>query len=121
MPYYVTLPYMYATVALLTPPYASLTYTLPPEFPADFWQPGLRVAVPLGRGEPRQARYGRILAALLIYVNAMVLLLLGKGWLATSVLPAWAGLWWLLIPLALLALWLFRNDGRLRAPRRTLA
>lgn len=42
---------MYATVALLTPPYASLTYTLPPEFPADFWQPGLRVAVPLGRGE----------------------------------------------------------------------
>ena len=50
-PYYVTLPHMYATVALLTPPYASLTYTLPPEFPADFWQPGLRVAVPLGRGE----------------------------------------------------------------------
>ena len=38
---------MYATVALLTPPYASLTYLLPPEFPADFWQPGLRVAVPL--------------------------------------------------------------------------
>jgi len=42
---------MYATVALLTPPYASLTYLLPSEFPADFWQPGLRVAVPLGRGE----------------------------------------------------------------------
>jgi len=50
-PYCVTLPHMYATVALLTPPYASLTYLLPSEFPADFWQPGLRVAVPLGRGE----------------------------------------------------------------------
>lgn len=41
---------MYATVALLTPPYASLTYALPPEFPEDFWTPGLRAAVPLGRG-----------------------------------------------------------------------
>ncbi len=76
------------------------------------------LALPLGRGEPRQARYGRILAALLIYVNAMVLLLLGKGWLATSVLPTWAGLWWLLVPMALLAWWLFVIDGRPRAPRR---
>jgi len=79
------------------------------------------LALPLGRGEPRQARYGRILAALLIYVNAMVLLVLGKGWLATSALPAWAGLWWLLVPMALLAWWLFRTDGRLRAPTRAAA
>ena len=63
-PYYVTLPHMYATVALLTPPYASLTYTLPPEFPADFWQPGLRVAVPLGRGERTALR-----AAVLLRVS----------------------------------------------------
>ncbi|GAB2489938.1 LPS export ABC transporter permease LptF [Arenimonas alkanexedens] len=75
------------------------------------------LALPLGRGEPRQARYGRMLAALLIYLNAMVLLLLGKGWLATGVLPAWAGLWWLLLPMGLLAAWLFRTDGRLRRPR----
>ena len=79
------------------------------------------LALPLGRGEPRQARYGRILAALLIYVNAMMLLLLGKGWLATAKLPTWLGLWWLLLPLALLAWWLFRTDGRVRAPRRALA
>ena len=79
------------------------------------------LALPLGRGEPRQARYGRILAALLIYVNAMALLVLGKGWLATSVLPTWAGLWWLLLPMAALAWWLFRTDGHLRAPKRALA
>lgn len=79
------------------------------------------LALPLGRGEPRQARYGRILAALLIYVNAMVLLTLGTGWLATSVLPTWAGLWWLLLPMALLAWWLFRTDGRLRAPKQAVA
>lgn len=50
------------------------------------------LALPLGRGEPRQARYGRMLAALLVYVNAMVLLLMGKGWLATGVTPTWLGL-----------------------------
>lgn len=74
------------------------------------------LALPLGRGEPRQARYGRMLAALLIYINAMVLLVLGKGWLATGTLPAWLGLWWLLLPMAVLAAWLFATDGRL--PRR---
>ncbi|MGE9984421.1 replication restart helicase PriA [Desulfovibrio sp. SGI.169] len=42
---------MYANVALLSPPYACLTYALPPEFPPEFWRPGLRLAVPLGRSE----------------------------------------------------------------------
>jgi lipopolysaccharide export system permease protein len=75
------------------------------------------LALPLGRGEPRQARYGRILAALLIYLNAMMLLLLGKGWLATAEIPTWLGLWWLLLPLALLTAWLVRRDGHIRKPR----
>ena len=76
------------------------------------------LALPLGRGEPRQARYGRMLAALLVYVNAMALLLMGKGWLAAGDTPVWLGLWWVLVPLALLSAWVFRTDGRLRAPRR---
>ena len=79
------------------------------------------LALPLGRGEARQARYGRVLAALLIYINAMVLLILGKGWLASGAIPTWAGLWWLLLPLAVLAAWLFLTDGRLPAPRRARA
>ena len=74
------------------------------------------LALPLGRGEPRQARYGRMLAALLIYINAMILLVLGKGWLAVGTLPTWLGLWWLLLPMAALAIWLYATDGRL--PRR---
>lgn len=44
---------MFAQIALLSPPYATLTYELPPCFPAGFWSPGLRVAVPLGRGALR--------------------------------------------------------------------
>ena len=79
------------------------------------------LAMPLGRGEPRQARYGRVLAALLIYLNAMVLLVLGRGWLAAGTLPTWLGLWWVLLPLAALTAWLFLRDGRLRAPRKAAA
>ena len=75
------------------------------------------LALPLGRGEPRQARYGRLLAALLVYINAMALLVLGKGWLASGTLPAQWGLAWILVPLSALALWLFLRDGRLRRPK----
>lgn len=39
-----------AQAALLSPPYATLSYLLPPGFSQSFWRPGLRLAVPLGRG-----------------------------------------------------------------------
>lgn len=51
----------YARVALLSPPYTTLTYSLPPFFAPDFWRPGLRVAVPLGRGEGGALRAGILL------------------------------------------------------------
>ena len=38
-----------AQAALLSPPFAVLTYLLPPGFGAEFWRPGLRLAVPLGK------------------------------------------------------------------------
>ena len=41
---------MLRTVALLTPPFASLTYAVPEWLAGFAWCPGLRVAVPLGRG-----------------------------------------------------------------------
>ena len=41
---------MLRTVALLTPPFASLTYAVPEWLAGGAWCPGLRVAVPLGRG-----------------------------------------------------------------------
>ncbi|KAA2284991.1 LPS export ABC transporter permease LptF [Arenimonas fontis] len=76
------------------------------------------LAMPLGRGSPRQARHGRVLAAILIYVNAMALLVLGKGWLADGSIAAGLGLWWVLVPLLSLSLWWFLRDGRLRRPGR---
>ncbi len=39
-----------ADVALLSPPYATLTYSLPPWLPQSAWAEGLRVGVPLGKG-----------------------------------------------------------------------
>lgn len=41
---------MLRTVALLSPPFASLTYAVPEWLSDGAWPPGLRVAVPLGRG-----------------------------------------------------------------------
>ena len=55
---------MLARIALFSPPYSTLTYTLPEEFPEEFWLPGLRVAVPLGgkAGSPGSLRAGMLLA-----------------------------------------------------------
>ncbi|MFW5730809.1 MAG: replication restart helicase PriA, partial [Desulfonatronovibrionaceae bacterium] len=39
------------SVALLSPPYKSFTYKQPAYFQDDAWQPGLRVMVPVGRGD----------------------------------------------------------------------
>jgi lipopolysaccharide export system permease protein len=52
--------------------------------------------------------------AYLLYVN---LLFIGRAWLGDGVVPGWAGLWWLHLPAAALALWLFVRDGRLARPR----
>lgn len=55
---------MLVQIALFSPPYATLTYAVPAEFPEDFWRPGLRVAVPLGgrTGSAGSLRAGMILA-----------------------------------------------------------
>ncbi len=75
------------------------------------------MAIPLARAEPRQPRYGLLMLALAIYVNYMALMLVGRGWLAMGKLSAWFGLWWLHIPMLVLALWLMRRDGAVRKPR----
>ncbi|MBQ9104523.1 MAG: primosomal protein N', partial [Mailhella sp.] len=44
---------MLCHVAICTPPYTTLTYSTPEDFPGFSWVPGLRVAVPLGNGAIR--------------------------------------------------------------------
>jgi lipopolysaccharide export system permease protein len=75
------------------------------------------LAIPLARAEPRQPRYWLLMMALTVYVLYTALMLVGRGLLASGKLSPWAGLWWLHLPMLVLALWMLRRDGKLRAPR----
>ena len=75
------------------------------------------LAVPLARSPPRQARYGRILVGFLAYIFGMNLMLLGTDWLSDGKLPMGLGLWWLVLPLLVVAAWLYLGDGRMRRSR----
>ncbi len=79
------------------------------------------LAVPLARSSPRQARYGRVVLGFLAYLVGMNLTLLGTEWLADGKLPMQAGLWWLVLPLLLLAAWMYFRDGRSGFRRRSAA
>ena len=74
-------------------------------------------AIPLARAEPREPRYWLLMLALAVYVTYTALMLIGRGLLAQGKISLWFGLWWLHIPVMLLAMWLMRRDGRLRKQR----
>lgn len=48
----------------------------------------------LARAQPREGRYGRIVAAALIYAIYFNLVGVGESWLSHGVVSAWVGLWW---------------------------
>ena len=73
------------------------------------------LAIPLARSEPRQAQYGLVLFALLAYLFGMLSLLAGTNLLSEQKIPGFFGLWWVLLPMAALAYWLYRRDGRLNS------
>ncbi|KAB7628339.1 LPS export ABC transporter permease LptF [Alkalilimnicola sp. S0819] len=76
------------------------------------------LAVPLSRSSPRDGRYGRLLAAVLVYAIYSNLLTVAQGWMEDGDLPVALGLWWvhgLLAALGLILLW--REYGLRRRPR----
>jgi len=75
-------------------------------------------ALPLARSEPRQPQYGLVLFSLLVYLVGMLLLLLGTSLIGSARIPSWLGLWWVHLPMFLVAAWLFLRDGRVPAPPR---
>ncbi|MFZ1828967.1 MAG: LPS export ABC transporter permease LptF [Candidatus Competibacteraceae bacterium] len=48
----------------------------------------------LARAQPREGRYGRIVAATLIYAIYFSLVGVGESWLSHNVVSPWVGLWW---------------------------
>ena len=91
----------------ITPPLLALAFAL--------------LALPLSRSTPRQQRYGSVMLAFLGYVVGISLMISGRQWLASGKLPVELGMWWLTVPLLVLALWLYFRDGRLSRRKRARA
>jgi lipopolysaccharide export system permease protein len=62
------------------------------------------LAVPLARLRPRQGRYARVWAAVVIYFLYQNLITVGKVWISRGKVPEVFGLWWTHAAIALLAL-----------------
>ena len=45
------------------------------------------------------------------YLLAAQLMLLGKQWLGSGKIPIALGLWWLVVPMLVLAFWAYFRDG----------
>jgi lipopolysaccharide export system permease protein len=77
------------------------------------------LAIPLSRASPREGRYARIGAALLIYVIYSNAISIGLAWVEQERIPSWAGVWWIHAIAGFLALyWLGREAGWfVRTPR----
>ncbi|WP_257387331.1 LPS export ABC transporter permease LptF [Tahibacter caeni] len=74
------------------------------------------LAVPLSRTRPREARYASVLVALLCYLIYLGWLGFGRALIEQGRAPSFVGLWWVHLPAAGLALWLFWRSDRLAAP-----
>ncbi len=74
------------------------------------------IAVPLSKAEPREGRYGKLLAAVLVYVAYSNGLTVGQEWVRDGRVSPLLGLWWVhgLFAAAALA-WLGHRYGWLRA------
>lgn len=74
----------------------------------------------LARTHPREGRYARVVAAILIYTIYINLLGMGEAWLKRETLWAGLGLWWVhgLLGLLGLAMWRHYYGRSAQAPRR---
>lgn len=52
------------------------------------------LAVPLSRANPREGRYAKLLAAILLYLVYSNLIAVAQAWYAQGLVPAAIGLWW---------------------------
>ena len=84
------------------------------------------LALPLSRRPPRQSRFAALPWALLLYVVYTNLLTAALSWAKQGITPAWLGLWWVHVLLALAAAayfglgdrhWLAHWRRRARAPQ----
>lgn len=78
------------------------------------------LALPMARQAPRTSPVGRILIAVLAYLIIMNLMTLARRFIASGMLPAPIGMWWVLLPVFLGAAWVFARQYATRKPRDVL-
>jgi lipopolysaccharide export system permease protein len=80
------------------------------------------LALPLSRSTQRQSPYGKLVLAFVVYTFYLSLQGAAEKWMADAVTPAWLGIWWVHLSMALIALTLFVPETRAykRARRRLL-
>jgi len=78
----------------------------------------LILAVPLSRSSPRQGRYGKLVAAVLLFVIYYNLMGVAEVWLKEGVVPPAIGMWWVAILPLLLTFILLKSDRLLCLFRR---
>jgi lipopolysaccharide export system permease protein len=80
------------------------------------------LAVPLARVRPRQGRYGKLFAAILVYIIYQNVLGVARVWVEREMVPGGIGLWWVPGAAVLVALFLLWRQRELRLyPRRVAA
>jgi len=71
------------------------------------------LAVPLARANPRQGRYGRVFAGILVYVIYNNLMTVGRAWVNKGTVPDWVGMWWVHLLMFALVLFLLHRHSRM--------
>ncbi len=75
------------------------------------------LALPLSRSSPREPRYARLLIAVFCWMIYFNCLTFGRSLLSQEKLNAGFGLWWVHLPVLLIAVWLIALGGRMKKPR----
>ncbi len=76
------------------------------------------LAVPLSRSTPRQGRFGKLFAGILLYLIYSNMLTAARSSLAKGDAPEWLGLWWVHALMLGLLWWLLSRQRRLPTPNR---
>jgi lipopolysaccharide export system permease protein len=79
------------------------------------------LALPMSRQAPRSSPVGRILTAVLAYLIIMNLMTLARSFIASGKLPAPVGMWWVLVPVFIVAAWVFARQYATRKTPGTTA
>ncbi|MET0027966.1 MAG: LPS export ABC transporter permease LptF [Candidatus Thiodiazotropha sp.] len=79
------------------------------------------LSLPLSRTLPRQGPFGRLVLAFVLYTVYLSLQGVAENWMLRGVTPEWAGIWWVHVLLAVVALALLLPDTQpFRHARRQL-